>query len=164
MNRPHLLALCAAVALALSTPSAEARRAPIPGWLLEPGRTLGPVNMAMTRAELARIGPLAPHPSGSLGPNVLTSRAWTFFMDSLGRVRVARRRLALTPGVVISGRRVTPAMPLVAIERLRIPGCTRIQTRVGGNVITCRSRWGYAHFTQGAVSGGHVEVDISRDR
>ncbi len=164
MKRAAVLSVLCASTLSIAAPTADARRAPAPGWLLEPGRTLGPVNIGMTRVDLQRIGPLAPHPSGSLGPNVLTSRAWTFFLDALGRTRMARRRLALTPGVVINGRRVTPAMPLVTIERLRIPGCSRIQTRVGGNVITCRSRWGYAHFTQGAVSGGQVEVDISRDR
>lgn len=153
--------LALTVGLAIVGTPADARRAPAPGWALEPGRALGPVTLGMSRADLQRIGPLA---TGALGPNVITSRAWTFFLDARGNVRLARRRLALTPGVVISGRRVAPAMPLTAIERLRIPGCTPVQVRAGGNTITCRSRWGWAHFTQGAATAGHVEVDISRDR
>ncbi|MFO0557321.1 MAG: hypothetical protein U0269_04830 [Polyangiales bacterium] len=154
-----MLALCVGVSLVGAT--ADARRAPPPGWQLEPGRSLGAVTMGMSRAELSRIGRLT---VGSLGPNVVTSGAWTFFLDARGNVRLARRRLGLTPGVVISGRRVAPSMPLTMIERLRIPGCSSIQQRPGGNTITCRSRWGWAHFTQGAATAGHVEVDISRDR
>lgn len=164
MKRRRLLALASLVSLALSASVAHARRAPPPGWQLEPGRAIGSVALGMSRVELQRLGPLAPHPSGAVGPNVLVSGGWTFVLDPQGRVRLARRRLALTPGVVLAGRRVAPSAPLTAIERMRIPGCSRIQMRVGGNVITCRGRYGWAHFTQGAVTAGHVEVDVSRDR
>jgi hypothetical protein len=160
LARPSIAALCA---LLVAT-NAAALRAPTPGWTLEPGRALGPVVLGMSRAELARVGPVSPHPAGSLGPNVLVSRAWTYFLDAQGRLRTARRPLALTPGVVIAGRRVAPASTLNDIARLRIAGCTPIQRRVGGNVITCRARWGWSHFTEGAVSRGRVEVDVSRDR
>jgi hypothetical protein len=164
VKRRSPLALVSLVALSLVASVADARRAPPPGWQLEPGRAIGAVTLGMTRAELQRLGPLAPHPSGTVGPNVLVSGGWTFVLDNQGRTRLARRRLALTPGVVIAGRRVAPAAPLTAIERMRIPGCSPIQMRIGGNVITCRGRYGWAHFTQGAVSAGHVEVDVSRDR
>jgi hypothetical protein len=160
LARSALVALCAL----LVTPVAAALRAPTPGWVLEPGRALGPITMGMTRAELGRVGPVSPHPAGSLGPNVLVSRAWTFFLDPQGRLRIARRPLGLTPGVVIAGRRIAPAATLNDIARMRIAGCTPIQRRVGGNVITCRARWGWTHLTEGAVSRGRVEVDISRDR
>lgn len=164
MKRRRLLALVSLVALSLGAPIAHARRAPPPGWQLEPGRAIGAVSLGMTRAELQRLGPLSPHPSRTIGPNVLVSGGWTFVLDNQGRTRLARRRLALTPGVVIAGRRVPPSAPLTTIERMRIPGCSSVQMRVGGNVITCRGRYGWAHFTQGAVSAGHVEVDVSRDR
>jgi hypothetical protein len=159
--RSALIVAVATAALPLDT---TAFRAPVPGWVLEPGRALGPVVLGMSRAELRRLGPLSPHPSGSFGSTVMVSQAWTYyFPDASGRLRTARRPLALTPGVVLNGRRIAPASTLTDIARLRLPGCSSIQRRLGGDVITCRSRWGYAHFTEGATTRGRVEVDISKD-
>ncbi len=150
-------------AVAVVPSESSARRAPAPGWMLSPGQSLGPVFLGMSRAEVQRLAPLIRPAGAQSGPDVWVSRAWYFVFDAQG-LRTARRPLALSPGVVVNGRRVTPASTLPMIAAMRIPGCSPVQRRVGGAVITCRGRQGYAHFTVTSVSNGRVEVDISRDR
>lgn len=101
-----------------------------------PGASLGEVRLGQTLADLAKLGPTKPHPSGQFGDAVHVLGPYTITLSG-GRVSA----IEITPsesdvGLVLPWM---PVMPGSTMEQVAKVGksCSAVEHTEGGNVVTC---------------------------
>jgi len=105
---------------------------PSAGVALEVGKGIGPIHLGMTRNELETLG--LPIEEGSYDLQVGPYR---LLMDG-GAVSFIEIELAKLPkGLSIDGKHVPPHEKDIEQIAKLLPGCGKLDIRLGGNVIEC---------------------------
>ncbi len=107
---------------------------------LVPSRSIGPISLGMTRAEVAKLGlPVLSHPSGQMGDDVRLVGPYhvVFRADKVDSIEL---EVSDSPsGVVIGARTFSPSA--TAQEMVgALTGCAAEQPGEGGSTVACEGR------------------------
>lgn len=154
-----------APACAQSSRTSRPARAAQGPLVVQPGTGVGVVRLGMTRSELTQAGlALRPHPSGQLGPAVQVAGPYYIVFGSDDRVRHVEVELPAAQGVRVQSTVLPASTPLADIPRL-VPGCSPVEHREGGNVVSCGAPGGGSparmEFKQGSGPNAAVTVAVS---
>ncbi len=126
-----------------------------PAVVLVPGKSIGPLSLGMSRAEIATAGfELKPHPSGKMGPDVGVAEPYDVVFDQ-NRVSSIAVALIKAPSGIAVGDHIIPPSASIEEAARAIPRCGSVDRREGGSVISCDGG-----RTLIKESDGQVEIQV----